>query len=348
VSPISDQQQAPAGEPRLSSPGSPAPSATAQQGRSWIARSEALALPVAFVLVMVGFSAGEPGRFFTLADISNTLGSQTVLFALTMAVLLPLINGDFDLSLGSVSALASMVAALLNADHGVGAVEACLAGLAVAIAAGLLNFALVVLFDTDSFIVTLGTGTAYAGLVYALSGSQTITGIGTGITGPIFVDEFLGIPLDFYYAVVIMLIIWYVQSRTPYGQRALFVGQSREVALLSGIKVTQTRMVAFIVAGALAGISGIFWIGTTGSADPTSASSLLLPAFAAAFLGSTSIKPGRFNALGATIAVLFLGFGVAGLQILGVPDYVQQLFYGAALVVAVVASRLLRKRATSM
>lgn len=158
-----------------------------------------------------------------------------------------------------------------------------------------------------------------------------------------FTDKLLGIPIEFYYGLVLMLIIWYVTSFTPLGLRSLFVGQSRDVARLSGIHVDRIRWGGFVLGGLTAGIAGVLFLGTTGSADPTASGPYLLPAYAAVFLGATSIKPGRFNAIGTAVSVYFLATGVNGLQLLGAQNYVQQLFYGAALVVAVVLSRQLRR-----
>jgi ribose transport system permease protein len=125
--------------------------------------------------------------------------------------------------------------------------------------------------------------------------------------------------------------------------RNLFVGQSREVAVLSGINADRIRFGAFTLAGVIASLAGILYVGTTGSAGPTSVETFLLPAYAAVFLGATTIQPGRFNALGTGVAVLFLATGTAGLQLLGAQDYAQQLFYGGALVAAVAISRYLRR-----
>ena len=135
-------------------------------------------------------------------------------------------------------------------------------------------------------------------------------------------------------------VLWYLYRWTALGQQAICVGQSRRVARLSGIRVARFRTGAFVLAGALAGVAGIFMAGTSSGADPTAGPELLLPAFAAAFLGSTTIQPGRFNPLGSWIAVYFLASGVAGLQLLGAQNYVQDVFYGGALVVALAVSSL--------
>ncbi len=304
---------------------------------------ESAMLPFAWLLVVVGFGADDPSHFLTLANFSTIFGSQAVLFVLTMALLVPLTNGDIDLSVGSLSGLVSMLVVVLNVEHGIPIVWCCVVGLAAGLAAGLLNGVACIRFRADPFIITLGTGTVFAGLTELLSNEQTITGVSSGLTKVIFTDEFLGIPLEFYFGLAIMLIAWYVLTFTPFGQRALFVGQSREVARLSGFRVDRVRLQGFVVAGFVSAISGIFFVGTTSSASPGTGSQLLLPAYAAAFLGLTTIQPGRFNAIGSAIAVYFLATGVAGLELLGAQNYVQDLFYGAVLVIAVIISRLLAR-----
>jgi ribose transport system permease protein len=97
-------------------------------------------------------------------------------------------------------------------------------------------------------------------------------------------------------------------------------------------------------AAGVAAIAGIAYAGTNGTVDPTAGSALILPAYAAVFLGATAIKPGRINALGALIAVYFLATGTAGLELLGAQTYYQQIFYGAALVASVTIPKVNRDR----
>ena len=160
----------------------------------------------------------------------------------------------------------------------------------------------------------------------------------------VIVWRLFGIPLEFYYALVICAVVWYVFEYTALGQRMLFVGRGREVARLSGIDTDRIRWGCLIASGLLGAIAGILYCGTQGAADPISGTTLLLPAFAAAFLGSTSIRPGRFNPWGSMLAVYFLIVGITGLVFLGVSTFVQDMFYGGALVVAVTLSQLVRGR----
>jgi ribose transport system permease protein len=205
------------------------------------------------------------------------------------------------------------------------------------------NALFVVTFKTGALIMTLGTGTLFGGLIFWIANSTTVVGVDPGLAEWTYLRNLFGVPVQFYYCLLIMLAIWYVSAYTPLGVRTLFVGQSREVAALSGIKADRIRWGAFVLAGVIAALAGVLYVGTTGSAGPTSVQTFLLPAYAAVFLGATSIQPGRFNALGTGVAVFFLATGVAGLQLLGAQDYAQQLFYGGALVLAVTISRYLRR-----
>lgn len=306
---------------------------------------ERYALIIAFIALIIGFSVSDPSRFDTVANLSNILGSQAVLFVLAMAVILPTVMGDFvDLSLGASLGLSAMTIAVLNVEHSVPIALACLAGIGAAVVVGLVNTVIVVFYGNDPFIITLGTMTIVEGVTYIISNNATVGVVSTGLSTWVYTNTFLSIPLEFYYALAIFLAVWYVLSFTPVGQKALVIGQSREVARLSGFHVNRQRAWAFIIGAAIAGIAGIAYAGTYGSVDPTAGGAYLLPAYAAVFLGATAFHPGRINALGATIAVFFLAAGTAGLELLGAQAYVQQIFYGAALVVAVAFPTVSRKR----
>jgi ribose transport system permease protein len=302
------------------------------------------ALPVAWLIVIVLFSALRPHTFMTAANFESILGSQAVLVVLALGLLVPLTAGDYDLSVAGILTITSMTVAVLNGQHGVSIGVAILAALGVGIAAGVVNGALIVLLGLDAFIVTLGTSTLLAGLTLWISNSNTIGGISPTLINNVIVNRFLGVPIGFYYGLALCAIFWYAFEHLPVGRRLLFVGRGRDVARLSGLNVRRVRWLAFIVSGAISAIAGVMYAGTTGAADPTSGASFLLPAYAAVFLGATGIRPGRFNAWGTIIAVYFLVTGITGLQLLGVQSFVQQLFYGGALILAVALSHLTRAR----
>jgi ribose transport system permease protein len=309
--------------------------------------AERYALLAAWGVTCVVFGILRPDTFLTTSNFTTIFGSQAILVVLTLALLPPLTAGDYDLSVAATMTLSSMVLAILNVNHHWSIGAAIVAALAIGVLVGLINGALVVLLDIDSLIATLGSSTFIAGVVLWISNSQTISGVSQSLIDLVVVDRFLGIPLEFYYGIALGIAILYVFEFMPVGRRLLFVGRGRSVARLSGIHVARLRWGALVVSGLISAFAGVLYAGTLGSADPTSGLSCLLPAFAAAFLGATTIMPGRFNPLGSIAAVYFLVTGITGLQLLGVQTFVQQLFYGGALVLAVALSQLARRRSAS-
>lgn len=304
---------------------------------------EKYALLGAWAIVVAIFGFLEPGTFLSLANLTDILGSQAVLVVLALSLIAPLTAGDYDLSVAATLTLSAMVVAVLNAQDGVALGVAVLAAIGVGVVAGLVNGALVVSLGIDSLIVTLGTSTIMAGIVLWISGSLTISGISENLVNVVIGFKIAGVPLEFFYGLILAGVFWYFLEYVPTGRRLLFVGRGRNVARLSGVNVGRMRLGAMVASGAIASLAGILYAGTSGSADPSSGLSLLLPAFAAVFLGSTTLKPGRFNSWGTFIAVYFLVTGITGLQLLGLQAFVQQLFYGAGLIGGVALRQILRR-----
>jgi ribose transport system permease protein len=304
--------------------------------------AERYALLGAWVLVIVLFGILRPHTFLTAANFESILGSQAVLVVLALGLLVPLTAGDYDLSIAGNLTITSMIVAVLNVEHHLAFGVAIAAAIGAGVLIGVVNGALIVGLGLDAFIVTLGTSTLLQGLTFWISSSQTLSGISQGLVDAVIGHRLLGVPLEFYYGLALCIVFWYALEHLPLGRRLLFVGRGRGVARLSGLDVGRLRFSAFVVSGTVSAIAGVMYAGTTGAADPTSGTSFLLPAFAAAFLGATSITPGRFNAWGTFIAVYFLVTGITGLQLLGVQSFVQQLFYGGALILAVALSHLTR------
>ncbi|WP_375688587.1 ABC transporter permease [Pseudooceanicola sp. LIPI14-2-Ac024] len=311
---------------------------------NWAGIAESYALVAALVVLFTIFAVLLPNTFFTWANVSTMLGSQAVLVFLTLALIIPLTSGDFDLSIAAVLTIAAMTIAVLNARMGVALPVAILCALAVGMIAGAVNAFFILYFRIPSLIVTLGTGTFLNGLTLWMSNSATIAGIDFALVMAVVGTRVLGIPLAFYYAIAMAAVIWYVFGYTSAGRRLLFVGRGREVARLSGIQVDRVRFMALMTSATMAALAGVIYAGTIGAADPNSGNTFLLPAFAAAFLGATAITPGRFNPIGSVVAVYFIVIGISGLTMLGIQSFVQNLFYGGALVLAVALSQLARKR----
>jgi ribose transport system permease protein len=305
---------------------------------------ERLALLLVWAATIALFGYLRPDSFLTWSNFATILGSQSVIVVIAFGLIIALTAGDYDLSIASNLTFAATVLAVLNVNHGLSIGVSIVAALAAGLAIGLVNGFFVLYFRMNSLIVTMGVGTFAHGLTLWLGDQQTISGVSEALVDAVIVYRFLGVPLGFYYALILCVVLWYILSYSTVGRRLLFVGRGREVARLSGIAVGRVRLGGFVSSGLMGAIAGVLYVGTTGAADPSSGLTFLLPAFAAAFLGATTISPGRFNPWGAMISVYFLVTGITGLSILGVSTFVQDLFYGGALVIAVTLSQIVRGR----
>lgn len=301
------------------------------------------ALLVAWAATIVLFGVVEPQSFLQPANFTSMFNSQAVLLVLTLSLVVTLTASEYDLSAAAVLTLSAMLIAVLNAQAGFGVGYAIILALLAGAAVGVVNGILVIGIGIDSIIATLGTGTVIAGIALWISNSETISGISQMLVNYVIVPRIFGLSLGFLYALVLTALLWYVLTFTPVGRRLLFVGRGRRVARLSGLHVERLRFGALLAGSVLAAVAGVLYAGTSGAADPSSGETFLLPAFAAAFLGSTAIAPGWFNAWGAFAAVYFLVTGINGLSLLGIQVFIQDLFYGGALIIAVALSALVRR-----
>ncbi len=210
-----------------------------------------------------------------------------------------------------------------------------LVALAFGLLVGLANGFIVNVLNVDSFIGTLGMSSILlAGTSWVTGGFQVANGISPHFTA-IGQRQLLGLPLPIYYMVVLALILWWLLEYTPVGRYLYSIGGNPQAAKLAGIRVARIKTGAFLASGLVAAFSGVILAAELGSSGPDVGAPYLLPAFSAVFLGATQILPGRVNVLGTLIAIFLLATGVKGLQLAGAPGYVNDLFNGAALIIAV-------------
>ena len=296
----------------------------------------------AWAAIIAVFGALRPETFLTTTNFQTILGSQSVLVIVTLGLIVALTAGEIDLSIAGVLTFCVVVVAKLNVVAGLPIGVAILAALAAGLLVGATNAFFVVAIGIESIVVTLGMGTFLVGLSFAIEESQ-LGGISEALVDATR-GQLFGVQLAFYYGLGLTVIVWYVFAFTPLGRYLYFVGAGRDVARLSGIRVQAIRAGALIASSMFAAIGGVVLAGLLGATDPNVGQSFLLPAFAGAFLGATAITPGRFNPWGSFIAVYFLVTGITGLQLLGLSGWVEQVFYGVSLILAVTLSRLAGRR----
>ncbi len=305
---------------------------------------ERIALMFVWALLIALFGIAMPNAFLNWGNFSIMFASYAPAALLALAIIIPLTAGDYDLSVGATLTLSSGMIGVLNVWEGIPIVPVIVLALLLGVVVGAVNALFIIFFRIPSLVVTLGTTSLMTGIVQWVTNSSTIGGIDDSLVEAVVGVRLFGVPLAFYYALIAVVVMWYVFDYTPLGRRLLFVGRGREVARLNGVAVDRVRFGALVASATLASAAGVVYAGVLGSADPYSGLNFLLPAFAAAFLGATTILPGRFNPWGAVVAVYFLGTGITGLTMLGIPLWVTNVFNGGALILAVTISQLSRGR----
>jgi ribose transport system permease protein len=310
----------------------------------WRLFIERFGLIFVWALLIAGFGIVMPDTFLSWGNFSVMLASYAPAALLSLAIIVPITAGDYDLSVGATLTLSSCLIGVLNVWDGMPIGYVLVLTVAAGAVVGCVNAFFIIYFRIPSLVVTLGTTSVMTGLVQLITNSSTIGGVSDWLVMAVGGYRLFGVPYCFYYALLAAVILWYVFEYTPMGRRLLFVGRGREVARLNGIAVDRGRAAALIASGVIASLAGILYAGVLGSADPYSGLNFLLPAFAAAFLGATTIIPGRFNPWGSIVSVYFLATGITGLTMLGIPLWVTNVFNGGALILAVTVSQLTRGR----
>jgi ribose transport system permease protein len=289
---------------------------------------------VLFALIVL-FSLLRPNTFPTYQNFTTIASTKDILVIVALAAMVPLAAGEFDLSVGSMLGFAAMEMAVLTAHSHVPLVIAIILTLLSGLAVGVINGILVSWVRINAFIATLASGSILLGFTVWISGGATVSeGIPHSLAS-LGQTQIAELPLPVFYMIGIAIIFYYVMNQTPLGRFFYAIGGGKEAARLAGIRTSGLTIGAFAISGFVAAAAGVLQTATVSSANPEVGASFLLPAFAAAFLGATTIQPGRFNVVGTVVAVFVLAVGIAGLQQIGAPFWVSEVFNGAALLIAV-------------
>jgi len=307
---------------------------------------ECYGLVVLLGLVVVFFSIwGKTSAVFpTAANFDNIVGNQAVLAIVALAAIIPLVAGEFDLSVGAVLGLASVVAAKLMSDTGLPLAVCGLAAVATGTGIGLVNGLVIARLGINSLITTLGVSTVLGGIAVSVSGDAPIV---QGIPDSLVTfgtGKFLGLPNTLFVLAFAALLVLWLLEHTPFGRHLHAIGSNATAARLVGIGVDRLVFRSFVLSGAICGAAGFLQVARSGSGDPQLGVNFTLPALAAAFLGATAIRPGRFNVGGTLVAIFLLAASVSGLTLAGAQAYVQDLFNGSALIAGVAVSTLIARQ----
>ena len=345
--PQADETVQRAGAPLRGGLGKFAGPSTAGRSGSVFSLAGKFGLPFLLVAVFVAFSLARPDEFATWLNVKTTLDQEAPVIIGALAAMLPLLCGSFDLSVAANISLGNIVLAVLTTNRHWSIVPALIVTVLATSLVGLVNGLVVERLQVNSFVATLGMATLLGGVGLAVTNSADVLTVPNGVA-TLARKQVLGLPLSVIYALAAILVLALVLRYLPVGRKLRAVGANRRAAALTGIRPDLYLIGSFTVGGTLSGVAGIILTSQLGSATAAgTANSLLLPIFAAVFLGSTAFTPGRQNVLGTVVAALFLSFTSSGLVLIGAAQWESPIINGGALIVAVaLSSWALRLRAS--
>jgi ribose transport system permease protein len=318
------------------------------RGARLLRQLPAYGLPILAVVLAGVFSLVLPDTFPTMLNLRSILGEKGIIAMLSLAAMIPMMAGRIDLTVGYGIVLWHILAIALQTRLGIPWPMAVLIVVALGCLLGVINGLLVELAQIDSFIATLGTGTIlYALALWYTDGRQVV-----GLLPPAFTSlsawQPFGIPIAAFYVAVLALVLWIVAEYLPIGRCLYAIGANPKAAELNGIRTRRFVIGAFVASGALGALAGVILAAKLRVGQASVGLEYLLPALVGAFLGSTTIKPGRVNVWGTIVGVALLAIGISGIQQLGGAFWVEPLFNGVTLLLAIgLASYAQRRRGKS-
>lgn len=292
-------------------------------------------LVILTVFLIILFSLLLPNTFPTLLNLRAIVSDKAMIALLSLAAMIPMVAGRIDLTVGYGIVLWHILAISLQTLYGIPWPMAVLIVIALGAFTGLLNGLLVEVAKIDAFIATLGTGTVLYALALWHTGGRQVVGV--------LPDEFyalngtfvFGLPITGFYVLIITVVMWVILEFTPVGRYLYAIGANQKAAQLNGIPTRKFVVGAFIASGTLTAVTGILLASKLRIGQASVGLEYLLPALVGAFLGSTTIKPGRVNVWGTIIGVVILAVGISGIQQFGGSFWVEPLFNGSTLLIAI-------------
>lgn len=298
-------------------------------------------VPLVFVAIAVTFTALDP-RFMSGTNITNVLNQVSILAVVTIGATIVILAGGFDLSSGAVVALAGVCAALVV--QSTGSVSLGLAaGVGVGVLVGVINGVLIGYFKISPLIVTLGALNGCRGLALVAADGAAVYSFPAWFS-EIGTMRLVGLPVLTWFAIVLFVLVAVMLRHTTLGLNIYAIGGNARAARLSGVDVARTRLVAFAISGATAGIAGMMLCARTGGGEPTAGYLYELEAIAAVVLGGAALAGGEGKLWRSMLGILLLTIIGNGLNIVGVHAHWKGVFIGVILVVAAAIDAARRKQ----
>ncbi len=292
-------------------------------------------LVILAVFLLLLFSILLPNTFPTMLNLRAILSDKSIIAMLSLAAMVPMAAGRIDLTVGYGIVLWHILAISLQTMFGVPWPIAVLIVLVLGGVVGFLNGLLVEVAKIDSFIATLGTGTILYALALWHTGGRQVVGVLPAGFYAINGTFILGLPITAFYVFAVTIAMWLVLEYTPTGRFLYAIGANSRAAELNGIPTRKFVVGAFVTSGLMTAMTGVLLASKLRIGQASVGLEFLLPALVGAFLGSTTIKPGRVNVWGTMVGVAILAIGISGIQQFGGSFWVEPMFNGVTLLVAI-------------
>lgn len=307
------------------------------QGKAWKRKAGI----IASLLIMCVFFSIMSDKFFTQSNVTNILLQSSINGTIALGMTLVIITGGIDLSVGSVMALSSMVAAKMM-DAGLSPILALLAAVLLGICCGMANGLIISILKLQPFLVTLGTMSIFRGLTLIISDGLPVRGLDRGFLNMMNALN-ASVPVPVIILFVSAIILAFVIRYTRYGQYLFAVGGNEEAARFSCVNTSTVKTVTYSLSGLACALAAIIYMGRLAAADPQAGAGYELDAIAAAAIGGASLAGGRGSLSGTIIGALILGMLANGLTLLNVQSFYQTLFVGIIILVATTIDRFANK-----
>lgn len=302
-----------------------------------------LGVPIMALCIIAYFTYATRG-FLSVGNFTDILSNSALPIIVAVGLTIPLVMGQFDLSIAAVAGVATIIYSQLVAKTGVDPSLAIVATLVVAALAGAFNGIMVAYVGLSALVVTIAMSSFMNGMQFYVSNNIQIYG-GFPESLVDFARSSLGpVPTLVIVAALVVVGFWTLLEKTLFGRHVKAVGGNAEAARLAGVNVRWTQTAGFILCALAAGAAGVLFANKQAVAYPLSGLDVLLPSYTAAFIGAATFRFGEFNILGTVVGVLITQITADGLILLGVPNYSTYIFQGAILLVALVFARIVALR----
>jgi rhamnose transport system permease protein len=303
-----------------------------------------LGLVIFIVAVSIAVQARNH-EFLTVLNIGQLLTNTAILSILSVGMMMVLLTGGIDLSIGATMAFSGMVAALtVRGNPGVPAAVLVLEGTAIGAAAGFVTGFLIARFSILPIIASLGLMNAIRGLTYVVSGRQWVSAYQMSESfKALATGRILGVNNLIVIAIIIYVIFYYFITYTRTGRRIYAVGSNPEAAEITGLPKKRIVTLVYVLMGALAGLSGVLWVAKFASAQGDTAAGYEMNVIASCVLGGVSVSGGRGKVLGLVLGVILFGILANALPLVKVSPFWQQAIQGFVILAAIITNVLIKR-----